>query len=132
MTIQIPIRLVTVPVPDKKKGRIAWPAGILNHGAGMSALSGIPVVGGGPVVPDHDHLLLALKIPDGAHMTLAPVLLAPLPVGSPDHPAANPLHHEAGAAACRHHGARIAAAATTSAASGSIGNYVVRLAGHGK
>ena len=57
-----------------------------------------PVVGGRPVVPDDDHLLRALEVPDGAHVTLAPVLLAPLPVGAPDHPHPHALHQQAGVA----------------------------------
>ena len=54
----------------------------------------LPVVGSSAVVPHDHHLLGRLKVPDGAEVPLSPVLLAPLPVGAPDHPAAHPLHDQ--------------------------------------
>lgn len=54
---------------------------------------GAAVVGGGAVVPHHDHLLGALEAAYGAHMALAAILLPPLPVRAADHPGPDSFHH---------------------------------------
>lgn len=54
---------------------------------------GAAVVGGGAVVPHHDHLLGALEAAHGAHMALAAILLPPLPVRAADHPGPDSFHH---------------------------------------
>lgn len=65
---------------------------------------GAAVVGGRAVVPHHHDLLRALEAPHSAHMALAAVLLAPLPVWAAHYAGADPLHHHPVVAGVTHRG----------------------------
>ena len=55
-------------------------------------MRGASVVGGRPVVPDHQYFVVAFKAPHGTHVPFPAVLLAPLPVGASDNPRTDALH----------------------------------------